>query len=187
MLEAPHARSPSIRRLASSLARQPLWLLALALTLASCVRGPSRTARVSPGPTGAPADAARAHPEGAAAATASAPSVDAGTTACDGPGERLFGTTCCTFEDIPEDEISPGTEIEHCAGPQIGKPCRRAGDCDVTCSCDSRDRPPRPADDPQGPAVGTRGVVGWCSGSVRVGVFTCVIDDTGAVSRRIVD
>ena len=54
------------------------------------------------------------------------------------------------------------------------------------CSCDGDD-PPDPRSGPTGPADGTRGVVGTCSGELEAGVWMCELDDKGVVTHLIID
>jgi hypothetical protein len=74
-----------------------------------------------------------------------------------------------------------------CTGPQVGQPCSKKGDCDLGCSCDDQSQPLNNNNGPQGPADGTRGVTGVCTGQMQIGVWMCTLDETGAVSHMIVD
>jgi hypothetical protein len=104
---------------------------------------------------------------------------------CDGPDQRLYGTTCCTVEKIDEHHKYPGMTFLTCRGPQVGKACHSKRDCDVACSCDG-DSPGRPGDR-HGPKDGTKGVTGRCADSRQIGVWMCDIDEKGVVTHLIVD
>jgi hypothetical protein len=86
--------------------------------------------------------------------------------------ERQFGTTCCRSERA---------RGEHralvCRGPQLGKPCQKASDCDIQCGCD--------------PAYlqkdGQTGVTGTCIGYLPPGEWLCTLNESGRVSSLIID
>lgn len=104
---------------------------------------------------------------------------------CDGPHERLYGVTCCSFTRImPED---PGSTIVSCHGPQLGQPCAKASDCDINCLCDAHGQRATRRSGPRGPKDGTRGIVGECGGMLERGVWRCIIDDKGRVTHKIID
>ena len=99
----------------------------------------------------------------------------------------MHGTTCCESEKISEDRKFPGMAYLTCTGPQIGKPCKAKGECDIACSCDDPKQRLNPSNGPIGPKDGTRGVVGICAGQLQIGVWMCRIDEHGVVSHMIVD
>lgn len=106
---------------------------------------------------------------------------------CVGEDRRLYGTTCCTVQGGAAEERTPGEVILDCEGPQVGKACTREGDCDIACSCDSMEEPLRPGDGQRGPADGTVGVKGVCAGQTQRGVWSCRLDERGAVTHLIID
>jgi hypothetical protein len=110
----------------------------------------------------------------------------AAAAAC-GYGEERWGTTCCKAEGRDEEGKSPGMVFLSCRGPQIGKPCRAKTDCDIACSCDDPDEPLGNHNTPQGPADGTTGAIGHCTGLRQIGVWMCDIDENGRVGHVIVD
>jgi len=107
--------------------------------------------------------------------------------ACAGSGQRRWGTTCCRNEPDSGDARFPGQIVTECHGPQIGAPCARRGDCDVACSCDPPGAILRAGEGGQGPANGTRGVTGTCTGVIQIGVWMCRIDENGIVGHVILD
>jgi hypothetical protein len=107
-------------------------------------------------------------------------------TSCVGPRKRLHGTTCCESKGSQETD-HPGEVFLDCSGPQIGKTCTKKGDCDVVCFCKGQATLISPGAGPAGPADGTRGQTGVCGGTLQVGVWTCEIDEKGAVTHVIVD
>jgi hypothetical protein len=151
--------------------------VALGVGAHGCADRPA-VALVPPPPT-AVAPAAAVPPPAAAVAPV------AGT--CTGPNERLWGTTCCEHEPDPGDARFPGQIATDCHGPQVGKPCARRGDCDIACSCDPPGELLRPGQGGQGPANGTRGVTGTCTGVIQIGVWMCRIDENGVVGHVILD
>jgi hypothetical protein len=116
-----------------------------------------------------------------AAAIASAP-----VPACDHPDEVRYGTTCCRRTGSREHRF-PDQTVLSCVGGQIGKACRKKGDCDVVCFCPDDGNPPAPEKGPTGPNDGTTGVTGVCGGSLQAGVWMCEIDEKGAVTHVILD
>ena len=103
---------------------------------------------------------------------------------CDGADHRLYGSTCCEVVQFTQRERYPGKVYLRCEGPQIGQACTKKSDCDIACSCDA-DNPFHRRD--RGPADGTRGLTGVCTGTRAIGVWLCDLDETGAVSHMIVD
>ncbi|HUS64167.1 MAG TPA: hypothetical protein VMZ28_06470 [Kofleriaceae bacterium] len=124
---------------------------------------------------------------GATPAPRATPAPAATRTDCVGDDRRLHGTTCCTVHASAPEDRSPGEVYLDCEGPQVGAACARESDCDIACSCDSSDAPLRPGDGPQGPADGTLGVKGTCTGQRQRGVWMCQLDAKGAVTHLIVD
>jgi hypothetical protein len=123
----------------------------------------------------------------AAAASPPAAVVAQVALACKGSDERLWGTTCCRNEPDSGDARFPGQIVTECHGPQIGTPCARRGDCDIACSCDPPGEILRGGERGQGPADGTTGVTGTCTGLIQIGVWMCRIDENGIVSHEILD
>lgn len=110
----------------------------------------------------------------------------AAVDACTGPGQRRYGSTCCdTFHGDREARF-PGMIFLRCRGPQVGQPCHKKADCDIACSCDGGG-PLRGGNSPEGPADGTTGVVGVCTGQLQIGVWMCRLDEHGVVGHTIID
>ncbi|MCW5806474.1 MAG: hypothetical protein KIT31_29185 [Deltaproteobacteria bacterium] len=139
-----------------------------------------RAPRVEPPPSTAP-------PATPPTTTSTTPPPPPAAVAC-APGDTRHGSACCSHPMRGRDERSkfPGMQFLTCRGPRIGLPCKSKLDCDIACSCDASDHL-SPGAGPQGPADGSRGVLGHCAGSLQIGVWMCQIDEHGKVGHTIVD